>query len=797
MKANLILQTLTRLFALLLILTFALPVHAADSRLVGTVVDATTGRPLVAARIQIRQADKEIATLVSDAAGSYASPTLPVGLVSVSVTLEGYREAEENGFRLIADKTMPLNFSLQQLRVQIEEVIVTARATQMSPYGSVAATSLNREEIRRAPGTAGDVFRGLNTLPGVSATGEFSDFTVRGRGPRDNLILIDGLPYDRLVHFDQSLGEEDDLEGGGRFSIFGQNVVGEAAFQPGGWEAAEGGSNGSLLKLAITEGNPETPFTSVKLDLAGGEILYDGPAVALDNTTVLLSLRHYNFGWLFETIGEEDLGAPKLSDFIFKSVSHLNAKTTVKLIGLYTPEHYTRKAKNVLASENFQDTNIINSEQHAGMLGVVVEYLMGNSGRLRNAVYYRSADDDNSQGEAFPERSPLDPDADELFVEDPIITLNEADSETGWRLDYRQSNRFGEFSAGSRLSYLTLDYERAVTRDYPVFTYDTNDFRADPLLQYAILSPAFYNTRLEESATRGAVYLDQAFESGPYSLRPGVRVDYDGLLDTTYISPRFQANWQYRAETRFSLTGGLYYQPPRLLEIAANPANIDLEPERSSQISLGVEHYFNRDYRLLVETYYQQLDDLIVENDQVTGRLANDADGWSAGLDALLSRRFLDSWSATLRYSYNHSVTDRNDGRGEIPTDFNRPHLASMTVSYEPNDRWALSGQYQISSGRPSDDFIIYNNVLNDLQNLRYSREITLRNTGRHPSFQTLNIRVDYRRSFKAMNIIGFIDVINVLGRANVDEQEFSPRTGEVEIDGLDTFPQLGLTLEF
>ena len=774
------------------------PVYAADSRIIGTIIDATTGRPLVSAKIQIRRDDAiVISTLTSNPAGQYDSGPIPEGLISIKVTLESYREAEENGFRLIAGKSLPLNFYLQQLQIDMDVVVVTARANTLPRYGSIASTSLNREEIRRAPGTAGDVFRGLNTLPGVAATGEFSDFTVRGRGPRDNLILIDGIPYDRLVHFDESLGEEDELEGGGRFSIFGQNVVGEAAFQPGGWEAAEGGANGSLLKLAVSEGNTQTPFTSLKVDLAGGELLYDGPSYALDNTSVLLSLRHYNFGWLFETIGEEALGTPKLTDIIFKSVSKLSENTTVKLLALYTPERYTRKAKNVLASPDYKDATIVNSAQQAGMLAITVENLVGDSGRLRNILYFRSATDDNSQGEAFPERSPLELTEDNLFIETPIISLNEDEAETGWRLDYSQSNHLGVFSTGSRISNLSIDYDRAASRDYPVFVYDINDFRANPSLPYAVLTPTFYNTRLNESAVRVAVYADQTFEIGKLALRPGLRLDHDGLLDDTTISPRFQANWQVAANTRLSLTGGQFFQPPRLLEAAANTANLALDPERSTQIGLGAEHYFNNDYRMLVETYYQKLDDLIIESDQVTGRLSNDADGWSAGIDWLLSRRFYDGWSGTMRYSYNKTMTDINDGRGEIPSDFSRPHLASVTLSYEPNERWALSGQYQIASGQPSDDFIIYSNVFNNPLNLRYSREITLRNSGRYPSFQTLNVRVDYRHNFEAMNIITFVDIINVLGRANVSEQEFSPRTGEIEIDGLDTFPQLGITLEF
>jgi hypothetical protein len=98
-------------------------------------------------------------------------------------------------------------------------------------------------------------FRALDVLPGVVATGEFSNFSVRGNGPRDNLITVDGIPFDKVVHFDESLGEQEEIDGGGRYSIFAPNVIGAARFSPGGWRASEGGKNGSLLELELAEPN--------------------------------------------------------------------------------------------------------------------------------------------------------------------------------------------------------------------------------------------------------------------------------------------------------------------------------------------------------------------------------------------------------------------------------------------------------------------------------------------------------------------------------------------------------------
>lgn len=71
-----------------------------------------------------------------------------------------------------------------------------------------------------------------------ASASEFASFSVRGRGPRDNLLFVDDFPFDKAIHFDATLGEEEDVGGGGRFSIFAPNVISGAEFSPGGWGAA-------------------------------------------------------------------------------------------------------------------------------------------------------------------------------------------------------------------------------------------------------------------------------------------------------------------------------------------------------------------------------------------------------------------------------------------------------------------------------------------------------------------------------------------------------------------------------
>ena len=153
---------------------------------------------------------------------------------------------------------------------------------------------------------------------------------------RNNLIFVDDFPLDKVVHFDQTIGEEDDIAGGGRFSIFAPNSVAGAEFSPGGWGAAYGGRAGSLLRLELAEGGL-TPVTSLRLDIAGAEFTYDGPSGIDDDTSVFFTARRFDFGNVFELIGEEDIGTPKVTDIILKTTTQLTDRDELQFLVIHAP----------------------------------------------------------------------------------------------------------------------------------------------------------------------------------------------------------------------------------------------------------------------------------------------------------------------------------------------------------------------------------------------------------------------------------------------------------------------------
>lgn len=676
----------------------------------------------------------------------------------------------------------------------VQKVVVVGRAQTADPYGSASNSLLNREELRSAPGTGSDVLRALDGLPGLIPDGEFASFSVRGRGPRDNLILVDGLPLDRVVHFDQTVGEEEDIGGGGRYSIFAPNSVASAEFSPGGWSAAYGGRSGSLLKLDLAGGSP-TPSASLRVDIAGLELSYEGPSRLHDGTTVYFTARQFDFGRVFEMIEELDIGQPKLTDIVLKTVTSLDPDNKIEFLGIYAPEKYTRNVANVLASPNFEDVSLIDTKQDLSLVGLTWRRRVGVEGKWTNQIYRRTNNKTSAEGEAYPDLVPKDTPAPDVPLRERLMTVKEKESESGWRSDYVSRNRFGQGSAGLRVWRTDVEYSTLLREDWNRFVYRTTDPRP-PGQQYVTWTPDGINSFYKAKKANYAAYGEQVFKFDHWDLRTGLRYERDGFSDESLVSPRLAANWLLESGMRVSATAGVFYQSPRFLVRAASPENFGIKNERVTHVSVGVEQHFGRNWSLLVEPYFQRLGHLVVEQERTSGRVTNEGAGTNRGLDVVLSRRFAGGWSGNAVYAHNRARINDNDGLGDHDADFNRKHFFSIGGNWQINERWKLGARWKWASGRPTDDFIIHSDVLGPGQPPRYSKELTRRNALRLESLHSLNIRIDYRRNLGPVDLVGFLDVINVYGGPSGGSREFDPRRGVIVADEGEALPIIGLVFE-
>ena len=769
-------------------------VQASETGIEVRVVSAETRRAIEGVSVAITARDGETSEAATDSDGVARILMLEPGLYALDATAAGFIEALEPSIRVVARSTTPVRLEMLPVEEGLDEVVVVARAVQADLNGAVSSTFLNREELRSAVGAGSDVMRALDGLPGLISTGDFANFSVRGRGPRDNLIFVDGLPFDKVVHFDQTLGEEEDIGGGGRFSIFAPNSIQGAEFSPGGWSAAYAGRSGSLLQLDVVGGSP-TPSASLRIDIAGFELGYDGPSGFHDDTTLFLTARSFDFCRVFDMIDEKDICQPELSDFILKTVTEVDSRNSFEVLAIVAPETYTRDIDNVLESPGFEDVALLDSEQDLGLLGFTWRRLVGETGEWTNRVYFRDSDKTSSEGEAYPDLVPEGAPADEIPVRERLITVDEAETELGWRSDFAFINGFGPASMGLRVVQTDVDYSTFLREDWIRFVYRSTDPRP-PGQDFIVLTPENVNSAFEAKETNYSAYAEQVFDFGLWDLRAGLRYDRDGFADESLVSPRLAANWRLSPVTRLSATAGIFYQSPRFLVRSASTDNFDISNEEITHFSVGLQHDFGRNWRLLVEPYYQQLDNLVVAEGRTSGRVTNDGEGTNYGVDVVVSRFFDNGWSANATYSYNNARYDDNDGNGKYDADFNRPNFFSIGGSWEINERWKVGARWKWANGRPTDDFIINEDVLGPGEPLRYSKELTEQNALRLEDYHSLNVRVDYRRPVGPVDLVAFIDVINVYGGPGANSQEFNPRQGINVVEENEAFPIIGIIFE-
>ncbi len=137
-------------------------------------------------------------------------------------------------------------------------------------------------------------------------------------------------------------------------------------------------------------------------------------------------------------------------------------------------------------------------------------------------------------------------------------------------------------------------------------------------------------------------------------------------------------------------------------------------------------------------------------------------------------------------------------GQREYPSDWDRPHAFGMVGAWQPNDRWTFSAKWKYASGRPTDAYIVYSDVLGAARPLRYWKELTRSNAERLPAYHSLNLRVDYQRRCGPLSLVAYLDVLKVYARENGNACEWDERRGVNVIEGLDEpLPTLGLRSEY
>ena len=535
------------------------------------------------------------------------------------------------------------------------------------------------------------------------------------------------------------------------------------------------------------------------IDLLGWEVNYNGPSYILDNTSLLFSFRHQDLTNILKMIDQKDQGYPKFSDLIFKTTTDINHNNKISVLGIYAPEKFERTIDNVYESENLYATNMPIRKEVKNLFGIKWRYLTSNNSFLTNTFYYTKSDLDLSLSRAYTD--PINgqvPSKDEAPIRHNIYVENEVEFTYGLRSEFNITTPGNSvFTCGLELQRMDFDYSFIQNGLDTLYVFDQNDYRPDPNQNFIVREPENVSTDFIKELYDAAAYLQYSFTLADIiTFTPGLRFDYHNYNKQVYLTPRLSLQYSISTKTSLNASGGVFYQKPQPKIIAFSTDNKELKDEIAYHFIIGISRYLGDDLKLNVETYYKILDDLVFRPDRGSIFVTNKGEGWAAGIDFSLIKRFVDKFYGQLNYSYAVSKRDDRNGYGEYNSEFNKPHILNILAGYEYNKEWSFSARWQYASGHPQDGYIIHSDVHNNIEKLRYSKEITSNNSRRLPDSHSLNIRVDYRKQFQHFAIITFIDIINVYGHLNATEERFQERDGSVEKQGFEMIPSFGLKLE-
>ncbi|MEW5915099.1 MAG: TonB-dependent receptor [Gemmatimonadota bacterium] len=253
-------------------------------------------------------------------------------------------------------------------------------------------------------------------------------------------------------------------------------------------------------------------------------------------------------------------------------------------------------------------------------------------------------------------------------------------------------------------------------------------------------------------------------------LTPGLRTDRSDLTDRTTVDPRVSAAW--RVAEYVTITGALgwYHQVPDPLFFADSLAPSDLQSMRSRQVVVGVQAG-EGSVMLRIEAYHKRYDDLALQTRDY--RVVSGAHGASRGIDVFYKGR-LPFGGIDVRTTSSYLVAKRSDPESgaliRAPFDISNTHTVIAERAFANGVR--LGASYRSATGRPFTPVAgaTYDPV-RDLYVPTYGAAMS----DRYPSLRRFDISASrFRMVTPSLANVLYVSVSNVFNRDNVQAWRYS-----------------------
>ena len=794
----------------------------------GVVIDAETQAPIAGAVVTAGAT-----RAMADASGRF---TLRVAAAQVEViaTAEGHfaltttldaRAADISGAEL----------SLARDAGFAASVAVVAAAPQAAP----AAETVQPVQVLRTPGALDNVYRTLQTLPGVAATEEFgSRLSVRGGSPDQNLTMMDGVE----VHDPYRLF--------GLTSAFNPETIQRFELATGGFSAKYGDRLSSLLLVENRDGRSGGGLNgSASLSITDANVVFEGGLPRTANGSWLVTGRRTYYDLVAARVTDQQF--PGFADLQARGTWAPSASTRVTLFSLTSRQAAALEIDEDDARGEFQD------DTDNDLAWARIDVSLGTRGQWHTTVGFSDTRSTVGVDASFDNTSQRSnaPDDDSVSIANIVFERGLGVKDVSLREELSWGVGAHVIETGGEVHRLATSQRFAILGDRNPIAANGSSAQGGAGLPDLLVSAT--------TATRGAAWLQDTWQAAArLSLQGGLRLDHAGVTGETLLSPRLSATMAASDGTRVIGAAGLYTQSPGNEKLAqsdyvldfTSPEVRDLKSERAWQTSLGVERQLGAGVSVKVEGYYKRFTDVLVGRlEPEAERLArvrrydfpkalqasipaaplittiptNDGRGRSYGFDVFLTRPGggrLTGWT-----SYTWGTAEREAYGRRYPFEYDRRHAFTLVSSYAITPRWEVAATTRVASGFPrtaplgvrvagredtldGDGDGITDEILPAVDRrglLEYGVDfggVTNLNGARLPVFARVDGRLTWRPRGAAGRWELYAEVINVLDRQNAgafdpelayDPTSDRPTIVEKRDQAIPRLPTLGVRFRF
>jgi hypothetical protein len=676
----------------LLVIFSIIAINAQKYTLSGYIQDAQTGERLIGANIF---SETELVGTSSNNYGFF-SLTLDAGEYNFIFSYVGYQAVLQT---INLNEDIELDISLES-SIGLEEVEITATNNKQTVKSTQMSTiDISIEAIKRVPALLGevDVIKALQLLPGVqSGTEGASGLYVRGGGPDQNLILLDGTPVYNASHLF------------GFFSVFNADAIKSVKLIKGGFPARYGGRSSSVLDISLKEGNMKEFHANGSIGLISSKLTLEGPIIR-DKTSFILSARRTYLDVIAQPLINAIAGGDEYTSQGYYFYD-LNAKINHKL---------SNRDHLYLSVYTGDDKFYQNQEPYSYLYAGIVYTNESKSnlgwGNITSALRW------NHQFNS------------KLFS-NTSLTYSNYDYEVRNYAESIIKTADGVTNEINSLSFLSGIEDFAAKIDFDYLPGSDHYIRFGSNYIYHTFKPgaSVFKIKNEELgdldtivgedhiiASEFAFYIEDDYRVSN-RIKANVGLHYSGfLVNKKYyhsLQPRFSA--RYLISESWSLKTS-YAMMQQYIHLLTNnniglptdlwvPATENILPQKSHQFALGLSKSFGEMYMLSLEGYYKIMNNIIEYQDGAsfmgssTGwqDKVENGKGWAYGGELFFEKKLgkMTGWLGyTLSWS-NRQFESLNNGE-VFPYKYDRRHDVSAVISFPLDDRWEFSASWVYGTG--------------------------------------------------------------------------------------------------